>query len=629
MIRAASVRPDVHATLLRRRPRKAVAKARGILEYPLHDYGPANSLSHVTPSGVLESIAIEQARYINGNLPTSVIGGFFIACIVAATFWKVAPHRDILIWLATGLTVGSYRMAMWRFFTRETQNWPMAHACIRHAMIGTALSGCLWGLTVLFLMPPGNILFQVILVFAISMMGVSAMFSFGVHYPTFLSFFIPSIVGAVVGLLLLGSTLHLEIAAGIIVFILVALRFAAAFHKMFVRSLELRYQNLGLVKELTAEKETAELANLAKSRFLAAASHDLRQPMHALNLYLGTLAGLELPHSARAMLGNVRQCADTMDELFRGLLDISRLDAGAVQPAFGVFAISGLLERIRMEFEPQARAKNLTLRVAQCSSCVRSDPALVERILRNFTANALRYSEAGRILIGCRRRTGFLRVGVYDTGAGIAADHQKSVFEEFFQVGNPNRDRTRGIGLGLAIVDRLSRLLEAPVTLRSEVGKGSMFAIDLPLSTDAARFVTPVSRRVSHNAIAGTMVVVVDDEEPILDAMRGLLEQWGCVVAAARSGTEARKQLETCLRVPDALICDFRLAAGENGIDVINDLRAEFNEDIPALILTGDTGPERIQQIESSDLKVLHKPIDAETLRDALAAILAQPQAGE
>jgi signal transduction histidine kinase/ActR/RegA family two-component response regulator len=412
------------------------------------------------------------------------------------------------------------------------------------------------------------------------------------------------------------------LALGVGVLGLIVLLSLRSFNRMFTESVRLRFENLELVGQLTAQKEAAESANLAKSRFLAAASHDLRQPIHALNLYLGAFAQLQLSRPAGALLGKVRQCASIMDEMFRTLLDVSKLDAGAVKPQISVFAIAPLLARVRLEFEPQTRAKGLDLRVLQCSAFARSDPALVERILRNLVSNAIRYTDKGTVLVGCRRLPGALRVSVYDTGVGIEQSEQSLVFEEFYQIGNPERDRSKGLGLGLAIVERLARLLNAPVTLRSRKGRGSLFAFDLeraaPVEVPAVAAPRPLN---PTRDLTGTLVVVVDDEELILDAAQTLLQQWHCAVVAATSGREAVRQLAESTRPPDVLICDYRLRDNESGVSVIEALRDEFNADIPALLITGDTDPEQIRAIAASGFAVLHKPLREDELNDAIRAL--------
>jgi signal transduction histidine kinase len=380
-------------------------------------------------------------------------------------------------------------------------------------------------------------------------------------------------------------------------------------------------------KHLVTQKEAAEAANLAKSRFLAAASHDLRQPMHAINLYLGTLAHIDMPQQAQSLVTKTRQCAETMDTMFRALLDMSRLDASVVRPELSEFPIELVLDRIRIQFEPEARAKKLDLRIAPSLQWVRSDPAIVERILRNFVANAVHYTERGGVVVGCRRKGGSLRLAVYDTGPGIPADKHSTVFEEFRQLGNPEHDNAKGLGLGLAIVERLARLLEAPIALKSALGFGSMFAVDLPrVEHPQGSTVIAPSKQNESVGLAGLFVVVIDDETSILDATRALLERWGCTVVTASSGAEAISALAGGNRRPDVVICDYRLRRGENGIKVIEALRDEFNESIPALLITGDTAPEHFREIEASRLVVLHKPIDEDVLQTTLLTLVGHPR---
>ena len=378
--------------------------------------------------------------------------------------------------------------------------------------------------------------------------------------------------------------------------------------------------------ELTMQKEQAEAATLAKSRFLAAASHDLRQPMHALNLYLGALDRFDLPSAARPVMTSARECAQTMDEMFRALLDISRLDASAMQAHISVFAIAPLLEKIKNGYVQQAHAKGLTLHVVPCSAFVSSDAELLERVLSNLVSNAVRYTEHGKILLGCRRTATGLRVGVYDTGPGIAADQQHAVFEEFYQVGNAERDRAQGLGLGLAIVQRLAKLLHAPLTLRSKPGRGSMFCIEVPRAQprNAKPPQAVLAVRGQHATLGGALIAVIDDEPLILDATALVLRQWGCTVVTATSGAQAIEQLSLCDRAPDAIVCDHRLRGTETGVDVIAALRVEFNSDIPAVLITGDTSPQRIQSIVRTGIPVLNKPLQDHVLMDALLRLLNQ-----
>ena len=377
-------------------------------------------------------------------------------------------------------------------------------------------------------------------------------------------------------------------------------------------------------KELTLQKEHAEAATLAKSRFLAAASHDLRQPMHALNLYLGALDHFELPSAARPVMASARECAQTMDEMFRALLDISRLDASVMRPDISTFAMAPLLEKIKNNYVQQARAKGLSLRVAPCSAHVTSDPELLERVLSNLVSNAVRYTERGKILLGCRRTEKGLRIGVYDTGIGIAADEQRLIFEEFYQVGNAGRDRAQGLGLGLAIVQRLASLLQAPVALTSQPGRGTVFSIEVRRGHATPAVPPPAisAFRRHDGGFKGALIAVIDDELLIQEATALVLRQWGCEVVTAASGAEIIERLSLCNRAPDAIVCDHRLRGAETGVDVIAALRVEFNSEIPAILITGDTSPLRMKSFETMDIPVLNKPLQDHVLMDALLRLL-------
>jgi signal transduction histidine kinase/CheY-like chemotaxis protein len=571
-----------------------------------------------------DAITVEQARFIHGNQPSGVIGGTLIVLIVAVVFWTVVPQRYTVAWVSAVVALTGVRMWIWRIYQSRGFDVAVARAWLRVAVGGSFLSGVLWGLGSLFLIPPGQIAYQLMFLWAVSMMAVAAMFSFSAHVPTYMAYFLPSTLPALAVLLAQGTTAHTGFVVGMAVYIVIVVRFVARYNRMFIEAQRLRFENLDLVAQLKEQVEVAKSASLAKSRFLAAASHDLRQPMHALNLYLGSLAGLELSAAAKATLGNAAQCAQTMDAMFRALLDISKLDAGSVQPEPRPFAIGPLLERLRVEHEPQARAKGLLLRVHACAAWVHADPAFLDRILRNLTSNAVRHTERGRILIGCRRRRGHLRIEVHDTGPGIPPAQQRLVFEEFYQVGNEARDRSKGMGLGLAIVERLAKLMQAAVRLASTPGRGTSFFVEVPLATAGAPPLAQPERAASavRGSFAGSLVAVIDDEDMILGATRGLLEQWQCEVVTAASSRRAIEQLAGSPRAPDVIVCDYRLGGGENGLAAIEALRSEFNEEIPALLITGDTGPERLREMEASGVSVLHKPVQEHALRDALGRLL-------
>jgi CheY-like chemotaxis protein len=278
------------------------------------------------------------------------------------------------------------------------------------------------------------------------------------------------------------------------------------------------------------------------------------------------------------------------------------------------------MERVRVEYEPTARQKNLSLSVVRNSLFVRSDPVLLERIMRNLVANAIRYTDRGRIILGARRSDAAVRIEVWDSGRGIPRDKYREIFQEFRQLENPQRDRRKGLGLGLAIVERLVKLLDHSLELRSQLGKGSVFVVSVPRGR-REEFVPGEAdgQIVVDRDVANSLILLVDDEPDVRNSMLALLGKWRCEVVVAESCTEMLEKLVSIQRMPDLIVADYRLQGGENGIDVVARLREEFNAQVPALLITGDTGMEQLREAEESGLHVLHKPLNPSRLRALIA----------
>jgi two-component system, sensor histidine kinase len=286
-------------------------------------------------------------------------------------------------------------------------------------------------------------------------------------------------------------------------------------------------------------------------------------------------------------------------------------------------AVQPLLERVCHDYEVQARAKGLQLVQQKCSGTVMSDAVLLERVLRNVIANAVAYTDRGRIVVGCRRGRDHLSIQVWDTGRGIPAEEQEHVFQEFYQLGNPERDRTKGVGLGLAIVRRLTQLLDHPLTVRSQLGKGSMFAIAAPYASAAAaasmstgEFSLPL---LEHD---GGLILVIDDEVAIQIAMKSLLESWGYEAITAGSCEEMLERIATHRTAPRLIISDYRLRDNASGIDAIERLRSEYNDEIPGMLITGDTAADRLKEAQESGFLLLHKPVPNHRLRASIAHLI-------
>jgi signal transduction histidine kinase/CheY-like chemotaxis protein len=382
-------------------------------------------------------------------------------------------------------------------------------------------------------------------------------------------------------------------------------------------------ENVRLFEEIQDKSRQLEIANAYKSRFLAAASHDLRQPLHALNLFVAQLHGLSDSAGRARVLSRIDAAISAMNEQFDALLDMSKLDAGILAPNLTVFPIERLLTRLRTTFAESARAKGLRLRIVSSSAWVRSDFILLERILLNLVSNAVRYTTRGGVVVGCRHRGQMLRIDVWDSGQGIPENQRRNIFAEFYQLGTSEPDRRGGLGLGLSIVDRLANLLGHSIELTSRRGTGSRFSVSVP-AVEAARGTTAAATPVVlvSDRTRGKLVVVMDDDELVLDGMRGILVSWGCRVVTASSDKAALAQLGEMGRLPDLIISDYRLADGHTGILAITRLREVLAAPIPAFLVSGDTGPERLREATVSGFQLLHKPLPPMALRALLNRLL-------
>ena len=393
---------------------------------------------------------------------------------------------------------------------------------------------------------------------------------------------------------------------------------------------EMEFRVESATRELRLKKEEAETATLAKSRFLAAASHDLRQPTHALGMFVARLGQLPLDAQTRQLVASLEASVQSMQDLLDGLLDVSRLDAGAVQVQIGPVNMGELFHSLRKALQPLAESKGLRLRIRPSPYWAMTDPVLLQRMVMNLANNAIRYTERGTVLIACRRVEGgrSVRLDVADSGIGISPSHQEDIFREFYQVGNSGRDRAQGLGLGLNIVERTAQLLGHSITLRSALGCGTRFSIHLPVAqaVEASAALAPVDPQ-GLGGVDGMRVLVIEDDGFALEAIRDLLSSWGCVVNAAATVSQAL-DFVNAYAAPDVVLSDFRLGEARNGLDVIAMVRAHARREIPACLMSGDTDAGLIQAAKDAGLTLLHKPVRPAKLRSFLrrSAMTAEVQ---
>ncbi len=377
--------------------------------------------------------------------------------------------------------------------------------------------------------------------------------------------------------------------------------------------------------ELGLKNSQLEAANQGKTRLLAAASHDLRQPLHALTLFSDSLRTGETDPVRLSRIESIQQCVSSLDRLFSELLNLSQIDAGAVHPQRVDMQLDRLFEEISRNFRPVAEEQNLRLVVRKTEFWVNTDYVMLSRILNNLVSNALRHTVDGGILIGARRAGADIRIEVWDTGVGIAPEHQEKVFEEFYQVDAPSARGARGLGLGLATVRRLCDLLGMDLQLRSRPGRGTVVSVVVPRGQPVVP--QPVPEAAPPMDFSGIVILVVDDEPNILEGLSLVLRSWGATVLTAESRSEVMALADEWVSPPDVVVTDLLLRDGENGLEVLRELERHpkmRGRSLARLLVTGETKPDRLREIADARISVLHKPVASAILRAAITQAMAQ-----
>ena len=434
---------------------------------------------------------------------------------------------------------------------------------------------------------------------------------------------IPALLPIPAALIIYHDLVGLALQATMLLIPAVMLGFQSRLETMITELLELRFSHLELLDDLQAQRDAAHQANLAKSSFLATASHDLRQPMHSLNLYLASTAAYPLSDDLRDMVKRMQQCAGYMNEMFDSLLDIARLDAQVIAPRIEAISLASIMLRLQTEFQTIADARAIELRFSAAPGlAVLSDSGMLERILRNLISNALKYTKIGTVQVIAKQRGNRVRIGVIDSGPGIPKALRRRVFEEFARVREDGlAEGPRGFGLGLAIARRLADTLGIGLRLNSSPFRGSSFCIDLP-AAPFAQLKLGLESSQTTASLAGQLVLVVDDDLEVLTAMTLMLTLQGCRILAAGGFDEALQQCERMQDKPSLLVCDYALGPERDGLQLIERIRDEFNHEIPAVLVTGDTSPQHVALFARAGVEVLHKPVHPDTMIEAMRRAL-------
>ena len=572
-------------------------------------------MSEVSSPTVERAVVTEQIRILYANLPLTILGTTMVSIALAFVLAQTFALWPLVVWLSLHFVMWTWRLYEYLEFRRTELTPTRAAQYRRRTIIYSFLYGLLWAWPPLFYFTPDPMVLSNIGLFVVGTVA-GALVSQAVFLPSLYAFMLPISVSSTLALILFaGEFVYLSVIS--VAYCGIAVVFAQRVNGMFVSVIETRFENDDLLTALRREKDAAEQANLAKSQFLAAASHDVRQPLHALGLYIGMLK--EDPGNAD-VVERAAGTLDTLEDLYAKVLDISRLDAGAVEVDRVPVDLIDLCRQAVVSNASVAEAKHisLVLEAGDGPLWVRSDPALLRRIVDNLVANALRYTHAGGVRVQVEEVDGRIRLSVVDTGIGIREADFNRIFDEYFQLDNEQRDQRKGLGLGLSIVRRLCDLLAHEITVRSEEGAGSTFTLHLgrrsaapaPIESTA----TPIPTSGYSSDLVGMQVIVVEDNHEVLDALILQLDEWGSEIQSYETGAQALAEATAA----DFVISDYRLPGGVNGRRVVEELVASKRA-LAGVVLTGDTHVETLSELTSSGVAYLHKPVASAELKALLS----------
>jgi len=561
-----------------------------------------------------------QVAMLYANAASSTAIDALIAWLLTGVLWWQLRDPMIGLWLLLHLTqvlrypvLAGYRRDA--AAAQRSRHWARVHG--RELLMYSSV----WGLAPWLMLPADDLPMTVLLMLVMLGLVSGGVAAVSAYWRSTLCFAVPMVAGLVTALAWRGDGLHLFLAGCALLYLGATLFFARQQNRLLIESLSVRFEKEALSERLHEQMAAVQRASAEKTRFLSAASHDLRQPLHAIALFGATLHNELDGHAAQPNVQRLMGAVHALGSSLDAMLDISQLDAGVVAPEVRPLPLQPLLELLFQVFEPEANRKELELRIRASALWVHSDAQLLQRLLSNLVDNALKYSRRGGVLVRARARGERVWIDVCDTGIGIAPEHQDRVFDEFFQAHNPGRDRSQGLGVGLSIVKRLALLLDHPIALRSRMGRGTCFRLALPR---AEPMPAPARAPAASPApAAGSLprrVLLIDDEADVRDAMLALLRSAGVEATAARDEShalDAWRYAAAVSRPFDLTLCDYRLAGGADGLAMAQRLRERTG--LPVLMITGETDPQRLQRLRDAGLPVLFKPVYAEALLQTLA----------
>ncbi len=561
----------------------------------------------------------EGLMFLYRNLSTVMLWNMLLPLIIWFTFRDVMSLQSMLPWMVSFYLVTIVRIVISLYFSSKPS--PLSSPEISRwgwwITVPSTLAGCVWGYAVYVFFEGGSVSQQLILLTIINGVCVLSLVISAYWLPAFYGFVIPALSGEAIYFATQAESGLWIIAAVALLLLTVLLKIGNSTNELTSKALKLKFENLHLIKHLTAEKERAENASRSKSRFLAAASHDLRQPVHSLTMFTDALRMEVKEKEAIELVEHMNQSVEDLDTLLTALLDISKLDAGVVTARKMPINILTLINNLVSEFQALANQKELYLRVRVFECHVYTDPLLLSTVIRNLLQNAIRFTESGGILIGLRSRGDNVLLQVWDSGIGIPDDKIDHIFVEFFQIDNVERDRQKGLGLGLSISRRLSDLLDHQLRVKTWPGKGTVFEVEM-LKVARGK-VIPVHAEFNANgqSLRGKRLLVIDNEISILQGMLSVLSRWHCQVDTASTAQDALGLVRQGNHY-DSYISDYHLGPGMNGVELLTEFSKIDGGRTPGIILTGNTEAEFIRSVSDSRFVLLHKPVKPAQLRASL-----------
>jgi signal transduction histidine kinase/ActR/RegA family two-component response regulator len=586
-----------------------------------------------------QSVAAELIRLLYRQVPAVLAANLINSNLVVAALWQSDDQRVLVAWASAVLALSLMRVGLWtRYRFRPSKDDADGTKTARWGWfytVGSTASGLLWGMAAVLFVRQGDPISLLLISFVLGGMAAGAVTSLSSNLPAFYLYLLTSLLPLGGQMLVMGDRVSLAICGMAAVYAVGLVVICRNFNAALIRALTLNEENAQLLASmeekvqdrtsdlqaanamLTEARAEAEQANQAKSRFLAAASHDLRQPLQSMFLFANALHHHVSSKSGMDALVRIERGLDVLKGMLDSLLDVSRLDVNVIQPELAVFPLGPMLDDICVSYRRVAASKRIELCCGPLNDVlVHSDQGLLGRMVRNLVENAIRYTETGQITLSTRLSGGHVHVDVTDTGIGIAADQLDRIFEEFHQIGNPERDKARGLGLGLAIVQRLSTILDHPVDVRSILGEGSTFSIQVP-AVEGVSLLPAAAVPAAGFTDLGRSVALIDDDPLVLLALGTVFEGWGYAVTMAGSKEEALGRLQPSA-APHLIVADYRLRNGKVGSDAIKGIRAACGVSVPSIILTGETGRECETDAEELGAMVLHKPVTPNQLDFAL-----------